>query len=394
MPAHPRHGPARVLWAAGAQGTAYRYNTEATLLAGRIQKWPTDPMRTQRPALHTLRPRPAWMASLSTGGLITKAPGSGTETRVSPPRRAWVRPVLAALLGMCMLRWAYRQRSRAERNVPSDCLAMAAVADADQLEGPLNRAVVVRSFTAARAAQPPGGRGADASARADLESGVERDVDVAAQHAPGQGALYVVATPIGNLGDITARAVDVLRQVDLIATEDTRHSGVLLQRLAVATPTKAYHDHSGPQATQDLLGLLRTGQQVALITDAGTPLISDPGYKLVQRVRACGIPVIPVPGACALTAALCASGLPTDRFAFEGFLPAKQEVCSVSASQTYSPACTPTHVHACTHPPTHSLTHSLCCLCGKKACAIHVIKTLGNGGKHLPLLVPLPFLFL
>lgn len=135
--------------------------------------------------------------------------------------------------------------------------------------------------------------------------------------------LYVVATPIGNLGDISSRALEVLRQVDLIAAEDTRHSGRLLQHFGIETPMRAYHEHNEQKQSDWLLQQLTQGKRVALISDAGTPLISDPGYQLVHRVRKQGITVIPVPGPSALITALSASGLPSDRFVFEGFLPAK-----------------------------------------------------------------------
>jgi 16S rRNA (cytidine1402-2'-O)-methyltransferase len=135
--------------------------------------------------------------------------------------------------------------------------------------------------------------------------------------------LYVVATPIGNLGDITLRAAEVLRDVQLIAAEDTRHSQRLLQHFSITTATHAYHDHSGGAAVGKILACLARGEAVALISDAGTPLISDPGYRLVREVQDKGYDVFPIPGACAAIAALSASGLATDRFLFEGFLPAK-----------------------------------------------------------------------
>lgn len=137
------------------------------------------------------------------------------------------------------------------------------------------------------------------------------------------GQLFIVATPIGNLGDMVPRAVETLQTVDLIAAEDTRHSARLLAHFDIKTPMLAYHDHSDDQRVQLLIDKLLAGSQVALISDAGTPLISDPGYRLVAEARALGITVVPIPGACAFVAALSASGLPTDRFRFEGFLPAK-----------------------------------------------------------------------
>jgi len=136
--------------------------------------------------------------------------------------------------------------------------------------------------------------------------------------------LYIVATPIGNLGDISARAIAVLRSVDLVAAEDTRHSGRLLQHFGISTRLTSYHDFSGDSRLESLLEKLRQGQSVALISDAGTPLISDPGYRLVVRVREAGIKVVPIPGPSALTSALSVSGLPSDRFIYEGFLPARQ----------------------------------------------------------------------
>ncbi|TVZ40632.1 16S rRNA (cytidine1402-2'-O)-methyltransferase [Alteromonadaceae bacterium 2753L.S.0a.02] len=136
-------------------------------------------------------------------------------------------------------------------------------------------------------------------------------------------ALYIVATPIGNLDDISKRAITVLQEADIIAAEDTRHSARLCQMFNIETPLVPYHDHSNEQQTQRLLDRLQQGQSVALISDAGTPLISDPGYRLVRSAREAGIRVEPIPGACALIAALSASGLPSDRFSFEGFLPAK-----------------------------------------------------------------------
>jgi 16S rRNA (cytidine1402-2'-O)-methyltransferase len=137
------------------------------------------------------------------------------------------------------------------------------------------------------------------------------------------GALYVVATPIGNLEDISARALRVLREVSLIAAEDTRHSSRLLAHFGIQTPLAACHEHNERDEGGRFIGRLLAGEDVALISDAGTPLISDPGYHLVRQARAAGVAVVPVPGACALIAALSAAGLPSDRFIFEGFLPAR-----------------------------------------------------------------------
>ncbi len=137
------------------------------------------------------------------------------------------------------------------------------------------------------------------------------------------GILYIVATPIGNLGDISARALAVLQKADRIAAEDTRHSASLLRHFAIDTPMFALHEHNERHKAESVLGLLRQGESLALISDAGTPLISDPGYFLVREAHRAGIKVVPVPGPSALIAALSASGLATDRFCFEGFLPAK-----------------------------------------------------------------------
>lgn len=137
------------------------------------------------------------------------------------------------------------------------------------------------------------------------------------------GSLYVVATPIGNLDDISARALTILRSVALIAAEDTRHSARLMQHFGIGTPLAACHEHNERDQGGRFLARLLAGDDVALISDAGTPLISDPGYHLVRQARAAGVAVVPVPGACALIAALSAAGLPSDRFIFEGFLPAK-----------------------------------------------------------------------
>ena len=137
------------------------------------------------------------------------------------------------------------------------------------------------------------------------------------------GTLYVVATPIGNLDDISARALRTLREVALIAAEDTRHSIRLLQHFGIETPLAACHEHNEREQGSRFITRLLAGDDVALVSDAGTPLISDPGYHLVRQARAAGIRVVPVPGACALIAGLSAAGLPSDRFVFEGFLPAK-----------------------------------------------------------------------
>ncbi|EIJ74359.1 16S rRNA (cytidine(1402)-2'-O)-methyltransferase [Haemophilus haemolyticus] len=139
------------------------------------------------------------------------------------------------------------------------------------------------------------------------------------------GILYIVATPIGNLQDITQRALDTFTQVDLIAAEDTRHSGLLLSHYGIKKPFFALHDHNEQEKAHILVGKLKQGSNIALISDAGTPLISDPGFHLVRQCREAGIRVVPLPGACAAITALCASGIASDRFCFEGFLPAKSK---------------------------------------------------------------------
>ena len=138
------------------------------------------------------------------------------------------------------------------------------------------------------------------------------------------GVLYVVATPIGNLRDISARALEVLQSVALIAAEDTRHSRKLLSHYGIGTPLLAVHEHNEQEVTNRLLGQLSSGEDIALVSDAGTPLISDPGFYLVRAARQANLQVVPVPGPSALIAALSVAGLPPDRFVFEGFLPSKQ----------------------------------------------------------------------
>lgn len=137
------------------------------------------------------------------------------------------------------------------------------------------------------------------------------------------GTLYVVATPIGNLDDLSARAITTLRAVDLIAAEDTRHSRPLLTHYGISTPLVSLHEHNERDRMPQLIAELAAGRSLALISDAGTPLVSDPGFQLVRGARAAGIRVVPVPGASSVLAALSAAGLPSDRFVFEGFLPAK-----------------------------------------------------------------------
>lgn len=137
------------------------------------------------------------------------------------------------------------------------------------------------------------------------------------------GTLFVVATPIGNRGDLTARARDGLAGADLIAAEDTRHTGAFLAQLGLSRPLVSLHEHNEAERIPEILARLKRGESVALVSDAGTPLVSDPGYRLVAAVAAAGHAVVPLPGACAAIAALSAAGLPTDRFVFEGFLPAR-----------------------------------------------------------------------
>lgn len=139
------------------------------------------------------------------------------------------------------------------------------------------------------------------------------------------GILYIVATPIGNLQDITQRALNTFETVDLIAAEDTRHSGILLSHYGIKKPFFALHDHNEQQRASVLVEKLQQGQDIALISDAGTPLISDPGFHLVRYCRQAGIQIVPIPGACAAITALCSSGVASDRFCFEGFLPAKSK---------------------------------------------------------------------
>jgi 16S rRNA (cytidine1402-2'-O)-methyltransferase len=146
---------------------------------------------------------------------------------------------------------------------------------------------------------------------------------LAAEAAALPAGLYVVATPIGNLADITIRALQTLAAADAVLAEDTRVTRNLLAHYGVTTPLSAYHEHSGEGVRERLIGRLRDGAALALVSDAGTPLVSDPGYRLVEAALAADIRVVPIPGASAALAALVAAGLPTDRFFFEGFLPAK-----------------------------------------------------------------------
>jgi len=150
-------------------------------------------------------------------------------------------------------------------------------------------------------------------------------VSIETSPSASSGCLYLVATPIGNLADISQRAVETLRGVDMIAAEDTRHSQHLLSYLGINTRTQSYHEHNEERLTPQLISQLQQGGRIALISDAGTPLVSDPGYRLVEQAHAHGIRVVPLPGPCAAITALAAAGLATDRFVFEGFPPAKQK---------------------------------------------------------------------
>jgi 16S rRNA (cytidine1402-2'-O)-methyltransferase len=143
------------------------------------------------------------------------------------------------------------------------------------------------------------------------------------QANPNTGTLYIVATPIGNLEDMTFRAIRILQTVDFIAAEDTRHTGKLLHHFQIKTPQISYHEHNRHQRLPELIEKLLLGKDIAIVTDAGMPGISDPGYELVKACVDANINIIPIPGACACIVGISASGLPTDRFVFEGFLPAK-----------------------------------------------------------------------
>lgn len=148
------------------------------------------------------------------------------------------------------------------------------------------------------------------------------------------GILYVVATPIGNLDDMTPRAITTLQNVDLILAEDTRHSGGLLKKFGITTSMKPYHDHNERKIAADLIERIQAGEDMALISDAGTPLVSDPGYYLLSLAQQAKVQIIPIPGVSALIAALSASGLASDRFTFNGFLPAKKSA-RLKKLQTY-----------------------------------------------------------
>ncbi len=154
------------------------------------------------------------------------------------------------------------------------------------------------------------------------------------------GTLFIVATPIGNLEDITLRALRILKEADLIACEDTRQSGKLLSHYGITTATISYHDHNEASRTAELITRIESGSTVALITDAGTPLVSDPGYRLVTAAIAANITVVPIPGANAAMGALAAAGLPTDEFRFCGFLPPKSGQRRKALEELQSETCT------------------------------------------------------
>lgn len=139
------------------------------------------------------------------------------------------------------------------------------------------------------------------------------------------GTLYIVASPIGNLGDITFRAIEILKKVNHVAAEDTRHTTILLKHYSITKPILSLHEFNERKRIQSLLSFLKEEQDIALLSDAGTPLISDPGFLLVKEAKEAGLPVVPIPGPCAAIAALSVSGLPADKFVFEGFLPSKAE---------------------------------------------------------------------
>jgi 16S rRNA (cytidine1402-2'-O)-methyltransferase len=154
------------------------------------------------------------------------------------------------------------------------------------------------------------------------------------------GVLYIVATPIGNLEDITLRALRTLRESDLIACEDTRQTRKLLDHAGISKPSVSYHEHNEAERAADLIAKLEGGAKIALVSDAGTPLISDPGYRLVAAAIEAGIPVVPIPGACAAIAALSASGMPTDSFRFCGFLPPRSSPRRRFLEELAGEACT------------------------------------------------------
>jgi len=183
------------------------------------------------------------------------------------------------------------------------------------------------------------------------------------------GVLYVVATPIGNLLDISARALEVLRKVVLIAAEDTRHSRKLLAHYGIGTPLLALHEHNEREVTEKLLRRLAAGEDIALVSDAGTPLISDPGFYLVRAARQARLRVVPVPGASALIAALSVAGLPSDRFMFEGFLPSRQ-AARRQRLETLAAATATLVFYESSHRICDSLRDMADCLGGKREATV------------------------
>lgn len=202
-------------------------------------------------------------------------------------------------------------------------------------------------------------------------------------HTPSKtaGKLYVVATPIGNLDDLTPRALAVLQSVDVIAAEDTRHAKKLLQPLGIKTQLVAYHDHNEQALSNRLIAQIIDGQDIALISDAGTPLISDPGFRLTQAAHAHKVKVVPVVGACAAIAALSVAGLPSDRFSFEGFLPnkasqRKTKLASLAKdSQTLIFYESPHRIISCLDDMADTLGHQrLACFCRELTKTFETIK--------------------
>ena len=174
------------------------------------------------------------------------------------------------------------------------------------------------------------------------------------------GTLFVVATPIGNLEDLTPRARRTLEEVELIAAEDTRHTRRLLSHFGIKTRLLALHDHNEARLAETLVAELLAGKSIALVSDAGTPLLSDPGFRLVSAVHRQGITLMPVPGASAVTAALSVAGLPTDRFCFEGFLPAKRKARYIALEALANEARTMVFMNPCTASGKASTTWSRC----------------------------------
>jgi 16S rRNA (cytidine1402-2'-O)-methyltransferase len=180
--------------------------------------------------------------------------------------------------------------------------------------------------------------------------------------------LYLVATPIGNLGDVTLRSLEILAGVDVIACEDTRVTRRLVDRYGVTTPLVSYHDHNAETARPKLLARLAEGQSVALVSDAGTPLISDPGYKLVRDARAAGLAVTALPGASAVMAAVASAGLPTDRFLFEGFLPPREQARRTRLAELAEVPATLVFFEA--GPRIAAMLHDLAAVLGERDAAV------------------------